>query len=1002
MSLFQRLTAHPPPSTSNVPYRMLSAADSKRVDSDRMASFDGRAKEFFLAALSHPPAERKAFVGMACGDHEELRADVESLLAAHEEDQRAGSEPSSSMPLTEPFAPGEVFASRYRMVTRLGRGGMGDVWRADDLVLGIPVALKLVRSTKATAGPLLLNEVRLARRITHPAVCRVFDIGEERGQLFLSMELVQGEDLATLMQRVGRLPSERVAEIGLQLCEALAAAHAQGILHRDLKPANVLIDEHGSVRITDFGIAVMRDGTGPHTGVGTPGYMAPEQLESGASVSERTDIYALGLLLYELLVGRHTFGAEDSRGRPRPSTMVPGVDPRLERVVMQALSPDPRDRPSSASAMAANLTVSWRRPVTSRYRLWLVATACGAAAAAILALVSPFGARGGARTLTEQDTILLADFTNTTGEPVFDGTLNVALAVALEQSPFIRIFPDERVREALRLMKRPADGRITRSIAREIAQRERLKALLTGSIGSLGRNYVIAIEAVNSQTGDVMAREQVEVNQKEHVLAALGQAAARLREKLGESLASIQKFDVPLPRATTSSLEALHSYALALDKDRLVARVGAVPHLKRAIDLDPDFALAQAVLSGVYANTRRSTLAPEFARRAFELRDRVSERERFFISWRYYHDATQDWDKAVELARTWTATYPREAFAFNSLGAAFNCFGEFEQAINPFRTATRLDPTFVAPLESLASTFMALNRLSDVKDVVRQAGALRPDLISLRRFGYTVAFLEGDSPAMGRELEAARHLPDAMLASDWEARVSAFSGRVRTAHEQFQRAVRIALQSELEETAAQWSIADAETHALVGQCAETRSEAAAAIALSRDNSTLERSGRALALCGAQSEVSRLSGELADRFPNATLTRRIQLPVTAAALAIQGGDSTRGLALLEPVRPYDHARGADFWPAYLRGQAYLTSKDGREAGVQFETILNHRGEGPDSPLYPLAHLGLARAATLAGDVEKARKAYDALFALWQGADSDLRPLLDARREYARLR
>jgi eukaryotic-like serine/threonine-protein kinase len=914
---------------------------------------------------------------------------------------------------SELFAPGEVFAGRYRMVTRLGQGGMGDVWRADDLVLGIPVALKLIHSTSAEGRHLLVNEVRLARRITHPAVCRVFDIGEERGQVFLSMELVEGEDLAALIQRVGRLPSEKVADIGRQLCDALAAAHAQGILHRDLKPANVLIDENGSVRITDFGIAVMRDEGAHHTGIGTPGYMAPEQLTSGAPVSERTDIYALGRVLYELLVGRQTLvqGAQWQR----PSTIVPDVDARLERVIMHALSPDARDRPPSAAAMAADLTVSSRTALIPGGRFWFIATAL-AGAAAIVVLALSFRPPRAVRTLTEQDTILLTDFMNTTGEPVFDGALKVALAVAMEQSPFIKIFPDERVRETLRLMNRSPDERITRSIAREIAQRERLKALLTGSIASLGRNYVLAIEAINSQTGDVMAREQVEVTQKEQVLAALGQAAARLREKLGESLASIQKFDVPLPRATTSSLEALHAYALALDQDKLVARVGAVPHLKRAIELDPDFALAQALLSGVYSNSRRSTLAPEFSRRAFELRDRVSERERFFISWRYFHDATQDWDKAFELARSWTATYPREPFAFNSLGAALMCFGQYDQAIHQFRTANRLDPTFVGALENLASAFMALSQFDDVKNVVREARALRPDLVSLRRFAYIVAFVERDSSGMTRELDAARRLSDAVLASDWEARASAFAGRVRTAHEQFRAAVPIAMHSNLDETAAQWTAADAEIHALVGQCDEARGELATALGLSRDpsrgsassraesrgdNFTLERSGRALALCGAETDVSKLSGELADRFPNATLTHRIQLPIMAAALAIQGGDPTRGLALLEPVRPYDHARGAEFWPAYLRGQAYLALRDGRSAGAQFETILNHRGESPDSPLYPLAHLGLARAAALTGEIARARKSYETLFEMWQAADSDLRPLQDARREYAQL-
>jgi len=921
---------------------------------------------------------------------------------SHEEDVRADLEVVSSSS-TDVFAAGEVFAGRYRMIAHLGQGGMGDVWSADDLVLGIPVALKLMRSTTPTGRALLLNEVRLARQITHPAVCRVFDIGEVDDQVFLSMELVQGEDLATFVHRVGRLPSEKVAEIGRQLCDALAAAHRQGILHRDLKPANVLIDDTGSVRITDFGIAITRGAAGHNTGIGTPGYMAPEQLLSGATVSERTDLFALGLVLYELLVGRRTFDqAASVHHLPPPSTIVEGVDPRLERVVMRALSPDPADRPPSAADMAAELAVNPATGAASAGRFWMIAAAI-ASLVAIVAVVSPFLARGGgAARLTEQDTIVLADFMNTTGEPVFDGALKVALAVALEQSPFIKIFPDDRVRDVLRLMNRPIDQPLVRSVAREVAQREQLKALLAGSIASLGSNYVIAIEAVNAQSGDVMAREQVEVPQKEQVLASLGRAAARLREKLGESLASIRRFDVPLPRATTSSLEALHSYALALDQDRLVARAGAVPHLKRAIDLDPDFALAHALLSGFYANSGRSTLAPEYSRRAFELRDRVSERERFFISWRYYHDATLDWDKAFELARIWTATYPREAFAFNSLGASYNALGQFEQAIKALETASRLDPSFVAPLESLGPTFIALNRRADLRDIVRRVGSLQPDLLSLRRFGYLVAFMEEDTPTMARELDSARRLPDGVAASDWQARTAAFAGRVQIAHDQFRRAVEAATLAQLEETAAQWSASESEMHAVVGQCADTRRETASALVLSRDNTTLERSGRALALCWARDDATKLSDELALRFPAATLTERIQRPVIAAALAIQGGDPARGLALLEPVAPYDHARSADFWPPYLRGLAYLAAGSGAEAVKQFEAILNHRGETPDSILYPLSHLGAARAAALIGDTRKARHAYVTFLGLWRDADPNLPPLQAARSELARLR
>ena len=613
-----------------------------------MSSIHTRAKAIFLAALARPAAERESFLEHAYEGDADLRQEVESLLAFHGDTEAADESGPVKRP-TERFAPGEIFAGRYRMITRLGRGGMGDVWRADDLVLDSPVALKLIHTTSPEGRALILNEVRLARQVTHPAVCRVFDVGEAEGEIFFSMELVRGEDLRVLLKRVGRLPSDKVIEIGRHLCAGLAAAHAQGVLHRDLKPANVLIDENGLVRITDFGIAITRNATGDQRLIGTPGYMAPEQLLPGTPLSERTDVYALGLLLYELAAGQRPFTESGIASPPQPlSALVPGIDPQLQSVILKALSLDPLDRPPSALAMAASFPEIASRS-SRRSSLWLAGGAL-AATVVLAAVVSPLFRSRVSPGLTGQDTIVLADFANTTTEPVFDGALKVALAVGLEQSPFLKVFPEERVRETLRLMDRPPDTRLTRSIAREVAQREQLKALVTASIAGLGRNYVLTIEAIDAQTGDVMVREQIEVASKEQVLTSLGGAVLNLREKLGESLASIRKFDVPLPRATTPSLDALHAYARALDQGRSVVRLDAIPHLRRAIELDPNFAMAHALLSGIYANTGRSAEAPRFSRRAFELRDRVSERERFFISWRYYHDATQEWDKALELA----------------------------------------------------------------------------------------------------------------------------------------------------------------------------------------------------------------------------------------------------------------------------------------------------------------------------------------------------------------
>jgi len=968
-----------------------------------MSSLHQRATDLFLAALDRPAADREAFLSSACGEDRGLRQEVESLLASHEI-------PPDHEEIEAGFAPGQMFAGRYRMITRIGRGGMGDVWRADDLVLNTAVALKLISSTGPEGRERMLNEVRLARQITHPAVCRVFDVGDAEGGIFYSMELVRGEDLAALLRRVGRLPSEKVIDIAHQLCAGLAAAHAQGVLHRDLKPANVLIDHDGLVRITDFGIAVSSTGDGFHTLAGTPGYMAPEQRAPGTALSERTDLYALGLVLYELLVGQHALKRPEGQP-PRPSMLVPDVDPQLERVVMRALSPDPRNRPPSAREMSTGLPeIGTRRgaglAMAPHSRLgaltpWLVGLAL-AAIVATVALASSFFASGDARSLTERDTIVVADFENTTGEPVFDGALKVALAVSLEQSPFLKIFPDDRARDTLRLMQRSPDERITRSVAREIARREQLKALIAGSIASLGRNYVVALEAINAETGDVMAREQAEAGSKEQVLTSLGAATSRLREKLGESLASIRKFDVALPRATTPSLDALHAYSLALYEGLEVPRLEAIPHLKRAIELDPTFAMGHALLSGVYANTGQSSLAPAFSRRAFELRDRVSERERFFISWRYYRDAILAWDKALELAQSWTATYPREAFAFNSLGSALIRLGRFEQSVQAFREAIRLDPKFIPAYSNLAAALLALNRFNDARAILQQAADRQLDFNGVRRLSYLIALVQGDPKTMARELASSVGVGETNAAFGWQAHAAAIGGRVKDAHEQYGRGIQMSLQGNFREVAAQLTMEDAEMHAMVGQCDEALSQVPMGLGWSRDNVTIEHASRALALCGAGSEALNLSSELSKRFPEATLTIRVAIPVTAAAFALERREPAQALALLDPVKPYDHAPSAEFWPLYLRGQAYLQSKDAAAASLQFQSILDHRGEVPASLLYPLAYLGLARAAALANDTGKARFAYDTVLTLWSKADADLLPLKEARLERSRLK
>jgi tetratricopeptide (TPR) repeat protein len=880
---------------------------------------------------------------------------------------------------TPRFAAGTVLADRYRIVALLARRGRGEVWRADDLLLGASVALKLFPAPTPEERERILTEARLARQVADPAVCRIFDVGDAGADVFYTMELVSGEDLGTLLRRVGRLPSEKVADIGQQILSGLAAAHAHGVLHRDLKSANILLDEHGAIRIADFGTS----------------------LDNGAASSEQMDLYAVGAILYELLVGEPPTVDSFSLKPRRPSLMMRGVDRRLERTILRALSHDLADRPASAVQMLAALRDHPRSAHVTMAGPWLA----GAALAAVVGVISVGASLFVSRSpvgLTDQDTIVVADVDNTTGDPVFDGTLKVALSVALEQSPFLKVYPDSGMRDTLRLMQRAADQRVTRALARDVARREQLKALVAGSIARLGTHYVLAVEAVDAQTGDVMAREQIEVPAKERVLAELGTAAARLREKLGESLASVHTFDAPLPRATTASLEALHAYSLALDEGRVIPRVEAIPYLQRALDLDANFAMAQALLSGVYANTGRSSEAPVYARKAFELRDRVSERERFFISWRYYVDAVQAWDKALELATDWTRTYPREAFAFNSLGMASAALGGHDRAIEAFHNAIRLDAQFVPPHANLAGSLIALNRFDDAAAALKNAADRKVNTNGLHRMMFLLALIRNDAPTMDREIAITRATPDAATAVAWQARASAASGQFTAAHVLYEQAIAAALGDDYRELAAQWTAEDAEANAIAGDCAQARRQSSRAIGLARDNFTLERAGRALAVCGADSEAEALARELTRRFPSATLTMNLQVPVINAILAERRQEWTRALQMLKSVGAYADAPAAEFWPSYLRGQAYLGMREGKNAAPHFARILSHRGEAPASPLYALARLGGARSAALGDNTAAALQHYGEFFDAWKSADAPVAHLKDARRESARIR
>jgi eukaryotic-like serine/threonine-protein kinase len=602
-----------------------------------------------------------------------------------------------------------------------------------------------------------------------------------------------------------------------------------------------------------------------------------------------------------------------------------------------------------------------------------------------------------ARALTEKDTILLTDFVNTTGDSVFDGTLEQALAVQLGQSPFLNIFSEDRVRGALRLMGRSPDERVTKDVGREICQRQGLKAMLVGSIASLGNQYVITLQAINAETGDAIAGEQAEAENKEQVLHALGEAAMKAREKLGESLQSIQKFDAPIEQGTTSSLEALEAFSLGVEEQLQGKYLDAIPFLKRATEIDPNFALAYARMASMYYNSGLYDLAADASRKAYELRDRVSERERLLIAAGYYDNVTGELEKYLETLELWKRTYPQHAAPPNNLALKYNELGQFDKALVEAREAIRLNPNSASGYSLLATAFVGLNRFDEAKEIIGQALAQKLETSAMRRTLYRIAFVQGDATTMQQQIEWTKGKPDEYVAQNWQAESAAFSGQRRKAKELSNHAFELAARRELKDVAAQIAAGAASRDALLGDCGRVKEQTEKALAISRGLLTMIPAANALATCGEFSQIQTITGELVRRFPKDTILNKVLLPLVQARIELHRNPA-QAIQLLETTRPYEGY--ALFQIASLRGQAYLNQQRGTDAAAEFQKILDDRGWSTASPLYPLAHLGLARTAVLSGETTKARKAYQDFFALWKDADPDIPVLREARREYER--
>jgi eukaryotic-like serine/threonine-protein kinase len=970
----------------------------------------------------------------------------------------------------------------YRLIEKIGSGGMGEVYRALDTRLEREVALKLVSETYLITGvgsgspspvtPVhgtpnsshvsherFLREARSSATLNHPNVCSIHDTGEHDGRPYLVMELLRGETLKHYLAKTGGkgLAADEVIQFSQQAASALAAAHAKGIIHRDIKPANLFVVDAGRgkrlIKILDFGLAKKQPGaavaesrtyglpgsgdetvgvgtatmelTSPGSAVGTVAYMSPEQAK-GDPLDARTDLFSLGTVIYEMATGKTPFAGGSTaevfaallRENPPPvSTVNPAMPKKLDPIVAKLLAKDAAQRYATAEQLQEALDgldpQSGKSMVATdagRKKPWSIALVV------LLALIAgglawwkfhPGAARPAgestARTAANatKDSIILADFINHTGDPVFDTTLNQALQIDLEQSPVINIVSPQHLAQSVKYLGKPDGTAVTPEIAREIGEREGVKAILTGTIANLGKEYVITLTAQNTATGDEIVSEQAQAPDKEHVLDALGKAAAAIRGKLGEDLESIKKLDTPFGQATTTSLEAFRAYALG---DHAHASAHDIPeaegHYLRAVELDPNFAMAYARLGVVYINTSQVAKADKYFAKAYALSKNVSERERLYITGHYYQNVTGDMPKVIEALQEAIQTYPTQIDNYINITAAYSALGDFAKAL-PFAVkSVQMQPEDSIAAENLLSAYVGLNRMDDARAEMERASKLGLDTTTLdRTVRMQTYFLLGEPNEVQRIMTLVAGQPDEFLATQALAGIQLFSGEYRKGSVTTQQAFEQAGLAKAPDVQANALLLNAASRGFAGLCEGNEQAVQKALALDKSRQTQSFAVFTAGTCGNAKLVGSMAQDLGKKFPDDTLIQRVFIPLAKAFVALSAGQPQEAIDDAQPAKSFNL-----IYPvAYVQGLAYLQLHDASQAASAFRGAIQSPGGNlqTTAPFYGQAQLGLARAYAMGGDKADAKKAYEAFFTTWKDADTDLPTLVAAKKEYAAL-